>query len=447
MKKIATKIISLSVVNTIIVAALNVGVSIYMNNSREMPNAAVEVGAEGTVIPAAGGIEGFLLPTPIVIGLFVSLILGILLAYSLGKYIAKPILKVTELTQKTAKLDLIHEKDFEELYAYKDESGEMAKALGETRRVLRNMAVKLQGISGSLVQHSEKLSYTTDENVYALMQMSETINEAAQGNGNAAQAIVKVNQTLVGVSGLIEDITAKLSVASAHAAKSVDTIKEGEKAVQLQVKKMEENVAISSEVNQSIEELSAMIGKVADTINIITSIADQTNLLALNAAIEAARAGEAGKGFAVVADEIRNLAESSAKAAKVIHEIITQTTDKTSKVVKDIHTAHLLMDEQKGALVITDGTFEKIKLTYESMAENFKDTAKAMEDINEKSKEITVQTESIAAATQESAASMEEISASSQEQLSGIELIANSAKELFGLAEDLKGEINQFKIA
>lgn len=57
--------------------------------------------------------------------------------------------------------------------------------------------------------------------------------------------------------------------------------------------------------------------------------------------------------------------------------------------------------------------------TYESMAVNFKDTAKAME----------------------------EIFASSQEQLGGIELIANSAKELFGLAEDLKGEISQIKIA
>ena len=75
------------------------------------------------------------IPTTVLIGLVVSLVIGIIISYFLGKLISQPIIKVTEVTKKTADLDLVADNSLEKVLKYKDESATAEEFAASTEQI------------------------------------------------------------------------------------------------------------------------------------------------------------------------------------------------------------------------------------------------------------------------------------------------------------------------
>ena len=359
--------------------------------------------------------------------------------------ITSPLKKVVSKIDETSKFNLAVDASFSSVMEYKDEMGIMANAVAVMRNNLRSIIEKLREVSGNLTTQSEEITATMDEYSKAANEVAASINEMATGNVNQAEIVSNTSEKLseiVNIIGEAKNVT-MTTTESSHSA--LETIQLGREAFDFAYLKTEENVAVSKQVGQSIQNLNDSVQKVGGFIETINSIANQTNLLALNAAIEAARAGDIGKGFAVVAEEIRNLAESSSASAKEITAIVHSTIHESELTLENMNNSSIIADDQAKAIVNMGEAFKKIKAGVEHISKQAESSSTMLNSINDAIVHLDEQTKKIAQVTEQTAEVSQEISSSSEEQASSIETITEASNELSIMAVDLNKEISKFK--
>ena len=364
-----------------------------------------------------------------------------IVAFILGRKISKPIMMVTEATDRIKEGDLTVRVQTKA----KDETKLLADGLNAMTENVRTLIHGANSASSNMVETASMLASMAEQTNATVEQVVSTAGEIARGTQDTALEAERGAE-------VANDISVKFGVLlqqSNNMQRNADEASQQNMAGRDVLETLKEKSAISSRSNDRVAEaagnLEKRISAITEIIATITSIADQTNLLALNASIEAARAGEAGKGFAVVADEIRKLAEDSSSAASEIKGIVLSIQGESRETVEIMNELKTISTEQDRAVNDVSGAFAGIFNSVENITKGIKRMNDELMDLETTRSRLVEVTTNISAVSEETAAAAEQVSASMDEQARAVEDVARSAQELNGLSLDLNQQIRSFK--
>ena len=327
-----------------------------------------------------------------------------------------------------------------------NELGELAVALRDMRRSVGEVLKKVGESSDNLSDAAKALGRTTEQSAQASTQVANSIVKVAGGASeqlnavNAAKdAVDTMNQNIESIASDADKAAESGRVASGIAKDGGDALKS---AIE-QIQAIEQRTQKSAEMVGTLGERSKAIGEIVSTIS---SIAAQTNLLALNAAIEAARAGEAGRGFAVVADEVRKLAESSNSAAEEIVKLVNDAQKGTDEAVQGMQESSEQVRLGAESILAMETSFAKIIDMVGTVSKDVQEIARSIDDMKAGSENIVRNMDAIDDTSRVTASEAETVSAATEEQSASVQEIANSAQNLDELAQELKREVERFRV-
>ena len=325
-----------------------------------------------------------------------------------------------------------------------DELGQLAVSFNQMKSNLRLVIERVAHAADQVMTSSQQLTASASHSTQAAGQIAVSISDMAQGAqmqlATFTETTVAVQQMSVGIQQIANNATivaGKSSQASETAIKGGESI---EKAIN-QMAQIEKTVNTSAQVITKLGEQSKEIGQIVSTIS---GIAGQTNLLALNAAIEAARAGEQGRGFAVVAEEVRKLAEQSQEAAKKIAQLIGEIQGDTTEAVIAMTKGTNEVKIGADVVDVAGKSFQEIAQLILEVSTQIKDISSAIQQIADGSQVIVLSVKEIDALSKKTSEETQTVSAATQEQSASMEEISSSSQILGEMAQNLQEVVNKF---
>lgn len=148
----------------------------------------------------------------------------------------------------------------------------------------------------------------------------------------------------------------------------------------------------------------------------------------------------------MVAGQIKKLAEQSNESAKYIDKIIEALLEESSAAVKVMDEVKEIMKTQSDRLADTKDCFGEVSHNVEVTQREIMDINTAISSMDEERVEVVDVVQSLTAIAEENAAGTEESLASTEMVNGMIKDVAEVAKALAELADEIEGSISIFKL-
>lgn len=377
-------------------------------------------------------------------GVLVGIVLVMcVIAYIVGKRMAKPLVKLGNVVEQMAEGNL--NASFDGVKDSNDEIGLIKVRMQHMAALFSDIVEKIREASDHMTASSSELNETSEQTLSANGEISRAVQDVAEGSTNMATSILDINDNLGTMSSetqVIDSSVHEIKKQAALVQESSQMMSDKMRNMRESSVRMDEGIATISE---RIRKVNEVVDKVREIVSVIEEISGQTNLLSLNASIEAARAGDAGRGFAVVAEEIRVLSDNTSEQLENIKQIISELISECSECVKaseNIVEDNAAQKEEIGYVLTEFGTLdEQIGLTADK-AEEIKKLVETMVELNgnitQSSGGLTDVSSANAAATEEMTANIEELNA----MMHGV---ADMAGQMHDQSEKLNNALQYFK--
>lgn len=260
------------------------------------------------------------------------LIAGIGSAFATVRAVVQPLRRLIAATERVGSGDL-----------RPIDVGAMPRELGLLAAAVQTMSQGLRVIVASVAEVSSSLTGNASQLSLQSMQLSDSARRVSRAIGEVSGSAERQANATRESDVVLSDLRAA-AARSAGAGQRVVGVAD---AIRRTAATHQEHLRAASatllELHQVVERSTASVDRltvaaaaVQEFVALTGQLAAQTELLALNAAIEAARAGESGDGFAVVAGEIRQLAETSAEAARRIAKTVATLEEQVHLVADTV---------------------------------------------------------------------------------------------------------------
>ncbi len=206
-----------------------------------------------------------------------------------------------------------------------------AQDLHRKNELLKNVLKHLRAGSDNLSTSTEELAVSTREISFT-------------GNQQAA-AVKEIVSTMEDANSLLGKISEKSS--SVHSDSEATALKAdgGVAKVRTALEKLEAVIGRISESISMITEFNDQLGSITEIVKFIEGIATQIRIIAFNASLEAVAAGDAGKNFRIVAEEVKRLADSTMASVKSIRARVTSLISTSDEVVKTARDGYMSLEQ------------------------------------------------------------------------------------------------------